>query len=84
MEFRADRGAVLHAGVGKVSYQRDQLQENIAALCDALLRIRPKKVKGSGMSGYFVRAAVSSTMGPGVPVTIGSLAAAMQQAKAKV
>lgn len=79
VEFRADRGAVVHAGLGKLSFESDQLQANIAAFCDALLRARPKGVKGSGATGFLLDAALSSTMGPGIPVSIPSLAAAAQQ-----
>lgn len=81
VEFRADRGAVLHAGLGKVSFSQEQLQSNLGALCSAVLDVRPKGVKGSGASGYFVKAAMSSTMGHGVPVTISSLVQTVQQHK---
>ena len=81
VEFRADRGAVLHAGLGKASFSPEKLQSNLGALCSAILDVRPKGVKGSGASGYFLKAAMSSTMGPGVPVTIPSLVQSIQQHK---
>lgn len=82
VEFRADRGAVLHAGLGKVSFSSENLQSNLGALCSAILNVRPKGVKGSGTSGYFIRAHLSSTMGRSVPVSVASLAQAMTTHKA--
>ena len=76
VEFRADRGAVLHAGVGKVSFGSEKLHSNVGALCSAILNVRPKGVKGSGMSGYFLSAALTSTMGSSVPVSVSSLSQA--------
>lgn len=82
VEFRADKGAVLHAGLGKASFSPEKLQSNLGALCSAVLGVRPKGVKGSGASGYFLSAAMSSTMGRGVPVTVTSLVQSVQQHKA--
>lgn len=76
VEFRADRGAVLHAGVGKASFGPEKLHQNLAALCSAVLSARPKGVKGGGMSGYFLKASLSSTMGRSVPVSLASLSQA--------
>lgn len=82
VEFRADRGAVLHAGLGKASFSQDQLHSNLGALCSAILDARPKGVKGSGATGYFLNATMASTMGRGVPVTVPSLVQALQVHKA--
>ncbi len=82
VEFRADKGAVLHAGCGKASFSPDKLQSNIGALCTALLDARPKGVKGSGASGYLLKAALTSTMGPSVPVSVPSLVQASQAYRA--
>ena len=71
---RADKGAVVHAGVGKVSFPPEHLYTNVAALVGALLTARPKGLKGSGATSYLLSATVSSTMGRGgVPVTVPSL-----------
>ncbi|DBA79534.1 TPA: hypothetical protein ACH3X1_008236 [Trebouxia sp. C0004] len=78
VEFRADKGAVLHAGCGKVSFSPDKLHSNVGALCSALLDARPKGVKGSGASGYLLKAALTSTMGVSVPVSVASLVQAIQ------
>ena len=82
VEFRADRGAVLHAGLGKASFSLDKLHSNLGALCSAVLDARPKGVKGSGASGYFLKAAVTSTMGRSVPVSVTSLVQASMSHKA--
>ncbi|MFQ5679882.1 MAG: 50S ribosomal protein L1 [Gemmatimonadota bacterium] len=64
IEFRVDRTGNVHAPIGKASFSVEQLEENLEALVDAILRNRP-----SGAKGRFVRGiAVSSTMGPGVKV----------------
>lgn len=78
VEFRADKGGVVHAALGRVSFADDHLASNVGALVSALLSARPKGVKGSGASGYLLKASLSSTMGPGVPVTIASLVQAAQ------
>jgi ribosomal protein L1 len=78
---RADKGSVVHAGVGKVSFPTEHLLANIGAFAAAVLNARPKGVKGSGASGYVLTANVSSTMGPGIPVAVASIAQAAQAAK---
>jgi large subunit ribosomal protein L1 len=81
VEFRADKGGVIHAGVGKTSFDDDALHANVAALAAALMSARPKGVKGSGAGGYLLKATLSSTMGPGIPVAVPSIVAAAQAAK---
>ncbi len=81
VEFRADKGAVVHAAVGRCSFEEDQVYANIGALASALLSARPKGVKGSGSGGYLIKASLSSTMGPGVPVSVASLVQAAQVSK---
>jgi large subunit ribosomal protein L1 len=81
VEFRADRGAVVHAGVGRRSFAAEALVDNTAALVAAVLAARPKGVKGGGAGGYLLGATLSSTMGPGVPVALPSLVAAAQAAR---
>ena len=82
VEFRADRGAVLHAGLGKVSFSQNKIQGNAGALCSAVLEARPKGVKGGGASGYLLQASIASTMGRSVPVSIASLVQASQAHRA--
>ncbi|KDD74972.1 hypothetical protein H632_c954p0, partial [Helicosporidium sp. ATCC 50920] len=73
VEFRADKTGIVHVGVGKLSFSDAQLVENAEALAGALLDARPKALKGGGVGGYVISAFLSSTMGPGVPVTLNSL-----------
>jgi len=73
IEFRNDRGGLIHAGVGKLSFSDVQIQDNVYALVDALLAARPKGIKGGGANRYLNAAYVSSTMGTAIPVTLPSL-----------
>ncbi len=75
---RADKGGVVHAGLGKVSFDSDRLHANIATFAAAIMAARPKGVKGSSAGGYILSATLSSTMGAGVPITLPSLVAAGQ------
>lgn len=69
VEFRVEKAGIIHAGVGKASFNETQLVENIKALTDAVQKARP-----SGAKGTFVeRVAISSSMGPGVKVDPSSL-----------
>ncbi|CAL5220439.1 g2454 [Coccomyxa viridis] len=81
VEFRADRGAVLHAAVGKVDFPVEHLHANLGALTAAILAARPKGIKGGGMTGYITGATLSSSMGRAVPVTLPSLQQAVAAAK---
>jgi len=69
VEFRAEKAGIIHAGIGKVSFDDDKLLENARALADAVQKARPTGAKGTYMRG----AAVSSTMGPGIKVEVSSL-----------
>jgi len=62
VDFRAEKSGIVHAGVGKASFDAAKLEENIKSFADAV-----QKAKPSGSKGTFVkRVAISSTMGPGV------------------
>ena len=69
VEFRAEKAGIIHAGIGKVSFDVDKLTENARALADAVQKARPTGAKGTYMKG----ASISSTMGPGLRVDISSL-----------
>ena len=71
VEYRAERAGIVHAGVGKVSFSEDRIAENIRALFDAVVKAKPRAVKGT----YMKRATLSSTMGPGVRIDTQTLAA---------
>ncbi len=71
VEFRAEKAGIVHAGIGKVSFDEDKLLENARAFVDAIQRARPAGAKGT----YVKKVSVASSMGPGVKVDIGSLTA---------
>jgi large subunit ribosomal protein L1 len=71
VEFRAEKAGIIHAGIGKASFEADKLIENAKALVDAIQKARPAGAKGT----YLQKAALSSTMGPGVRVDVSSLSA---------
>ncbi len=64
VEFRTDKAGNVHVPIGKVSFDTDRLVENFRSLMEALVRAKPEGAKGQ----YIRSVAVSSTMGPGVPV----------------
>ncbi|WP_193178754.1 50S ribosomal protein L1 [Oricola nitratireducens] len=69
VEFRVEKAGIVHAGVGKASFDAKALEENIRALADAVNKAKPSGAKGT----YVKRVAVSSTMGPGVKIDPSSL-----------
>ncbi len=70
VEFRVEKAGIIHAGVGKASFEPAKLIENIKAFAEAVQKARP-----SGAKGTFVRrVALSSTMGPGIRVDPATLA----------
>src|SRR3954449_6249068 len=72
VEFRVEKAGIVHAGVGKVSFDADKLVENIKAFADAVAKARPAGAKGT----YIQRIAISSSMGPGVKVDPASVTGA--------
>jgi large subunit ribosomal protein L1 len=70
VEFRAEKAGIIHAGVGKASFDEQKLLENIRALVDAIQKAKPTGAKGT----YVQKVSLSSTMGPGVRVDVASLA----------
>src|SRR5690606_28629261 len=64
VEFRVEKAGIIHAGIGKVSFDNDKLEENIKAFADAVLKAKPAAAKGE----YLKRVSISSTMGVGVKV----------------
>ena len=69
VEYRAQKEGIVHVGVGKASFDEKKLVENIRALMDAVLKSKPAAMKGN----YLRKAALSSTMGPGVKLDLSSL-----------
>ena len=70
VEFRAEKAGIIHAGIGKASFDEVKLLENAKALVDAVQKAKPTGAKGT----YLQKMAVSSTMGPGIRVDVASLA----------
>lgn len=69
VQYRADKGGIVHGTIGRASFSVEQLEQNLKALVDALIKAKPASSKGQ----YLKKISVSSTMGPGVRVDTGSL-----------
>jgi large subunit ribosomal protein L1 len=69
VEFRVEKAGIIHAGVGKASFESTAIVENIRAFADAVVKAKPAGAKGN----YVKRVALSSTMGPGVRIDIASI-----------
>lgn len=69
VQYRAEKAGLVHAGVGKASFSEQQLIENINALVGAVSRARPSGIKGN----FIKKVSISSTMGPGVKLDLGTL-----------
>ncbi|MEX2459966.1 MAG: 50S ribosomal protein L1 [Paenibacillaceae bacterium] len=68
IEYRLDKAGQIHAPIGKVSFDETKLNENLRALIEALIRSKPPAAKGV----YLKNAAISSTMGPSVTLSLTS------------
>ena len=64
VRYRADKAGIVHAGIGKASFEVKALEENIVALIDAIKKAKPSSTKGI----YIKKVSVSSTMGPGLSI----------------
>ncbi|MDA4843878.1 50S ribosomal protein L1 [Hoeflea poritis] len=72
VEFRVEKAGIVHAGVGKASFDPKAIEENVRAFADAVMKAKPSGAKGN----YVKRVAISSTMGAGVKIDPASLASA--------
>ena len=71
VEVRMDRTAIIHAPIGKASFESEKLYENLSSLMEMVTRSRPAAVKGQ-----FIRSAyITSSMGPSIPLDLASLTA---------
>jgi len=71
LEFRTDRTAIIHCPVGKASFTKEQLMDNLSTLTDQIVRSKP-----SGVKGQFLKSAyLTSTMGPSIPLDLAALQA---------
>ncbi len=68
VEFRAEKGGILHVPVGKVSFEKDKLCENLLALLETVNKLKPVSSKGQ----YIKNIVLSSTMGPGIRIDVAS------------
>ena len=69
VKFKADKGGVLHASIGRVTFASSQLRENIVAFVSEVNRLKPSSSKGV----YLKKAWISTTMGPGLPLRTTTL-----------
>ncbi len=70
VQFKAEKGGVVHAGVGKASFDEAKLVENVRAFISAVAKAKPTGAKGT----YMKKIALSSTMGPGVTLDVAAAA----------
>ena len=68
VQFKAEKAGVVHAGIGKASFEDGKLAENLRAFVEAVSRAKPAGAKGT----YMKKVSISSTMGPGVSVDLAS------------
>ena len=66
IEYRLDKSNIIHCPIGKASFEEEKLQENFTALMDAIVKAKPSALKGQ----YLRSITVTSTMGPGVKVSV--------------
>lgn len=69
VEFRVEKAGIVHAPVGKVSFEPEKLQGNILAIVEALVKAKPSAAKGT----YIKKISLSSTMGPGINLDISDV-----------
>jgi large subunit ribosomal protein L1 len=68
VQFKVEKAGIVHAGVGKTSFDADKLAENIRAFVEAVQRAKPTGAKGA----YMKKVSIASTMGPGVSIDLAS------------
>ncbi|MBX3592956.1 50S ribosomal protein L1 [Sphingomonas sp.] len=72
VEYRVEKAGIIHSGIGKASFPAEDLRANFDALVDAVVKAKPSGAKGK----YLRKAAVSSSMGPGVKIDVADVSAA--------
>ena len=71
VEFRVEKAGIVHAGVGKASFDAKAIEENVRAFADAVIKAKPTGAKGN----YVKKVSVTTTMGPGLKIDVATLAA---------
>ena len=71
IEFRAEKAGIVHAGVGKASFDEKKIAENVRAFYEAIIKAKPSGAKGT----YVKKVSLTSSMGPGIKIDTESLAA---------
>ena len=71
VQYKAEKGGVVHAGIGKVSFSEEKLVQNVRAFVEAVVRAKPTGAKGT----YLKKVSLASTMGPGVSRDLASATA---------
>lgn len=74
IDFRVDKFGILHTSIGKSSFSREQIQENLEAFMKEVIRLRPAAAKGT----YVKSVTVSTTMGPGIPLDRSEILSALR------
>ena len=69
LQYKNEKSGIIHAGVGKINFEKEQLIENIKTLISTVSKSRPSGIKGN----FIKRVSIASTMGLGVKLNIGSL-----------
>jgi large subunit ribosomal protein L1 len=69
VEFRVEKAGIVHAPLGKVSFEPEKLKGNLLALVEALVKAKPSAAKGI----YIKKISVSSTMGPGINLDVSDV-----------
>jgi large subunit ribosomal protein L1 len=71
VQFRVEKAGIVQAGIGKASFSAEQLQDNVKAFVDAIVKAKPAGAKGT----YIKKISISSTMGPGVKIDLSDASA---------
>ena len=69
IDFKVDKSGIIHAGIGKVSFSPEQIQENAQEMISTIIKLKPSTAKGT----YIKSITLSSTMSPGIPVDVKSV-----------
>src|SRR6478736_4271233 len=64
IDFKVDKAGIVHAGIGKVSFDAAKIAENASELMQTIMKLKPSSAKGR----YIEKATISTTMGPGIPL----------------